>query len=199
MTAKRLLRFLGMAMVAGVLLAAGGMDRARAEYQGGIGGRWVLYDHHGNIVRDEDFRGRFMLIYFGYTFCPDVCPTGLSTMAEAMDILGDRGDVVQPMFISVDVLRDTPAHLADYVAYFPPRLLGLTGSQEMIDRLTEGYRVQYQIVREPGAEPDNYTIDHTASTYLMGPDGQFLVKFAHGIAPEDMAKRILEILNDFGA
>lgn len=154
------------------------------------GGRFILSDHHGQTVTDADFRGRLMLVFFGYAFCPDICPTALSNIGEALDLLGDAAEGVAPLFVSVDPERDTVERLRPYVGAFHPRLIGLTGSRAMIDRLAQAYHVRTEVVRREGAAPDDYVVDHTATVFLMGRDGEFLVKFAYGASAEEMAERI---------
>ncbi|MGQ9365270.1 SCO family protein [Azospirillum sp. ST 5-10] len=157
-----------------------------------IGGPFQLTDHTGKAVTDADFRGKHLLIYFGYTYCPDVCPTELATMATALDKLGPLADRVQPLFISVDPARDTVAHLADYVGLFHPRLIGLTGTPEQIREVARGYRVYY--AKAPGGEDagDDYLMDHSSFVYLMGPDGAFVQVFPGGTSPDKMAEAIAQ-------
>lgn len=166
------------------------------------GGPFSLIDHQGRPVSDEDFRGRFMLVFFGYTYCPDVCPTELATMALVMDILGPAGETVQPLFISVDPERDTVELLGDYVAAFHPRLIGLTGSPEQIAAAAKVYNAFYMKVPLPsdeggtGADGDNpdYGVAHSASIYLVGPDGRMLATYPRGLSPEELAKDIRRFL-----
>jgi protein SCO1 len=138
-----------------------------------VGGPFVLQDGNGKPVSDRDFRGKYMLVYFGYTFCPDVCPTTLNDVADALDRLGANADRLQPIFITVDPKRDTPAVMKQYTAAFTPRLIGLTGSQEQIAEVAREYRVYYAEHRT-GAGPGDYTMDHSSVLYLMGPDGKFI-------------------------
>lgn len=138
-----------------------------------IGGPFVLQDGNGNRVTDRDFRGKYMLVYFGYTFCPDVCPTTLNEVADALEQLGPKGDRLQPIFISVDPKRDTPEVVKQFAAAFTPRLIGLTGTDEQIAKAAQAYRVYYAEHRTgPGA--NDYTMDHSSVLYLMGPDGRFI-------------------------
>ena len=154
-----------------------------------IGGPFSLTDQTGRPVTDADYRGRHMLIYFGFTFCPDVCPTELQVMASALDQLGRQADQVQPLFITVDPERDTPSQLAGYVSQFHPRMAGLTGTPEQIAAVARAYRVYYSKV--PNKENDGYyTMDHSSFVYLMSPDGRFLEAFAHGTTPDKMAQGI---------
>ncbi len=159
-----------------------------------IGGPFTLVDHDGKTRGDGDFQGEHMLIYFGYTYCPDVCPTALSDMALAMDALGDEAPKVRPIFITVDPSRDTPERLKPYVANFHPRLVGLTGSETAVAAAAKAYRV-YFAKSKTEAAPGEYLMDHTSIIYLMGPDGRYLTHFTHGVTVETMAKRIRENLS----
>jgi protein SCO1 len=138
-----------------------------------VGGPFTLADGTGRPVTDRDFRGKYMLVYFGYTFCPDVCPTTLNEVADALDHLGGKADRLQPVFITVDPKRDTPAVVKQYVAAFTPRLIGLTGSDEQIATVAREYRVYYAEHRT-GPGPNDYSMDHSSVLYLMGPDGRFI-------------------------
>jgi protein SCO1/2 len=154
----------------------------------GVGGPFELVDHTGETVTREDFAGRFLMIYFGYTYCPDVCPTELYEMVTAFDMLGADGEAVQPVFVSVDPERDTVERIADYVALYHPELIGLTGSEEQIEDVAEGYRVFYRRVESP--EFSNYLMDHSSQIYFVGPDGQMLDMFSPTMEPEEMAERV---------
>lgn len=154
----------------------------------GVGGPFSLVDHHGRAVTDEDFRGRFLLIYFGYTSCPDVCPTELSKMAAALDSLGAAAAEVQPLFITVDPARDTTALLAGYVAHFHPRLLGLTGSARQVADAQATFRVHSSRSSESG--DGGYLMNHSLLTFLLGRDGRHLETFLSGTTPDAMAARI---------
>jgi cytochrome oxidase Cu insertion factor (SCO1/SenC/PrrC family) len=138
-----------------------------------VGGPFALEDGNGRQVSDRDFRGKYMLVYFGYTYCPDVCPTTLSDVADALDRLGAKADRLQPIFITVDPKRDTTAVMKQYTASFSPRLIGLTGSQEQIADVAREYRVYYAEHRT-GPGPNDYAMDHSSVLYLMGPDGKFV-------------------------
>lgn len=154
-------------------LAAGG---AWLFARGGaptLGGPFSLVDGQGKPVSDRDFRGRFMLVYFGYTMCPDVCPTTLNQVAEALDKLGPKAERVQPVFITLDPERDTPAVVKQYTAAFTPRLVGLTGTSEQIAQVAREYRVYYAIHRTGNGSQD-YTVDHSSVLYLMDPNGRFV-------------------------
>jgi cytochrome oxidase Cu insertion factor (SCO1/SenC/PrrC family) len=172
-----------------------GDDARRAEATTpAIGGPFTLTDQHGNIVTDADYRGRYMLIYFGFTYCPDVCPTTLATMAEALDLVGDEAGTIVPILITVDPERDTPEQLNMYVSHFSPRFVALTGTPEQIASVAREYRVYYAKVAEKGADEDAYTMDHSAITYLMGPDGTYVRHFGHATTADQMAERLREVI-----
>ncbi|MFN5037451.1 MAG: SCO family protein [Bradyrhizobium sp.] len=152
-----------------------------------VGGPVARTDQAGHARTDRDFRGRLMLVYFGFTFCPDVCPTDLQAIGLALDRLGPDGDQVQPIFITVDPERDTASHLADYVPMFHPRLIGLTGSADAIRKVADAYKVYYARVPQDAGD---YTVDHTAYIYLMDRDGNYLGFFPPGTS----ADRMVEII-----
>lgn len=167
---------------------------AAAEGESPINGRFMLMNHYGEMVTDRDFGDRYQLIYFGYTYCPDVCPSALMVITQALKLLGDDAARIQPLFISVDPERDTPQVLREYVSYFHPSIVGLTGSPELIARTAKNFRVSYEKVLVPGMPPDQYQMDHSAGVFLLAPNGRFLVKFAHGMLSKDMAARIKDFL-----
>jgi cytochrome oxidase Cu insertion factor (SCO1/SenC/PrrC family) len=149
-----------------------------------IGGAFALIDQNGARHTDADFRDKFMLVYFGFTYCPDVCPTDLLQMGLAVDRLGPAGDSVQPIFITVDPERDTPEHLKEYLAMFHPRFIGLTGDAAAIKEAARAYRVYYSRAELPKSD---YTIDHSAFIYLMGRNGEYLSFFPPGTSAELLA------------
>jgi cytochrome oxidase Cu insertion factor (SCO1/SenC/PrrC family) len=156
--------------------------------RGRIGGPFALIDHTGRLRTDADFRGKFLLIYFGYSYCPDVCPTDLQQIGLALDGLGAAAEAVQPIFITVDPERDTAAHLADYVSMFHPRLIGLTGSAEQIRSVALAYRVYY--AKYPPDSRD-YVIDHSSFVYLVDQSGKYIGFLPSGTA----AERIIEMVS----
>ena len=162
----------------------------------GIVSRYLLMDTKGRAISDQDFRGSFQLIAFGYTFCPDICPTTLAEISLIMEKLGDRAEQLQPLFVTVDPERDTPELLRSYTAYFHPRIIGLTGSPELVRRVADHFKVRYEKHWEPGAEKDKYSVDHSAGMYLLGPDGGFLGKFAYATPPQDVAARIRALMEE---
>lgn len=153
-----------------------------------VGGPFALTDHNGTLRTDADFRGKLLLVYFGFTYCPDICPTDLLNIGLAIEQLGEAGATVQPLFITVDPERDTASHLAQYVPMFHPRLIGLTGDGDSIRKVADAYKVYYAKVASK-ADAD-YTVDHTAFIYLMGANGDYLGFFPPGTTPERMAETI---------
>ena len=157
--------------------------------------RYAMLDQHGRSVTHEDFRGRLQLIYFGYTFCPDICPTSLAVLAQALRMLDDSdAEQIQPIFITVDPLRDTPEVLAEYVKYFHPKMLGLHATPDATRRIAETFRARYEMVPSQSGDPDRYSMDHTSSLYLLGRQGEFITKFAHGFPAKEVASRLREYL-----
>lgn len=156
--------------------------------------RYLLQDQNGRAVSDQDFHGRFQLITFGYTNCPDVCPTTLSEMAAIMKALGEVAGKLQPIFITVDPERDTPVVLQNYTRFFDTRILGMTGPPELIRRVADNYKVRFEKVSEAGAPSDRYAMDHSAGMFLLGPDGRFLAKFAYAMPVPELTRRIADYL-----
>jgi cytochrome oxidase Cu insertion factor (SCO1/SenC/PrrC family) len=168
-----------------------GLGRVVTTGQANVGGTFRLTDQNGKSVTDADFRGRYMLIYFGYSFCPDVCPTTLAVMAQALEKLGSKANRVVPIFITIDPERDTPKVLADYMKAFGPSFVGLTGSVAAIKDVEKKYRVY--AVKKP-LEKGNYGVDHSSVLYLMGPDGKLVSFHDEAISPDDLAKELKQRL-----
>jgi cytochrome oxidase Cu insertion factor (SCO1/SenC/PrrC family) len=154
-----------------------------------VGGPFELTDHTGHARTERDFRGQLMLVYFGFTYCPDICPADLQAIGLALDKLGRDGDRVQPLFVTVDPERDTAEHLAEYVKLFHPRLIGLTGTLDAIRKAADAYKVYFAKV-PIGKDAGDYTVDHTAFIYLMDRDGNYLGFFPPGTS----ADRMVEII-----
>jgi len=144
-----------------------------------VGGPFELTDQNGKRVKSDDFRGKYMLVVFGYTFCPDVCPSELQVVSAALDGLGATADRIQPLFVSVDPARDTSEVLKEYMANFNPRFVGLTGSEDDIAKVTKAYRVFFRKVEQSDPQIP-YLMDHSTLIYLMGPDGSYVTHFAYG-------------------
>jgi cytochrome oxidase Cu insertion factor (SCO1/SenC/PrrC family) len=160
--------------------------------RGPIGGPFDLIDQNGRRRTSGEFRGKLLVLYFGYTYCPDVCPADLMAISSAIDLLGPAGNDVQPIFITVDPQRDTVEHLRDYVSSFHPRLIGLTGSQHDIRKLAVAYKVYYAKVATEHGMP--YAIDHTGFIYLVGRNGKYLGFFPPGTPPNRMVEIIRQHL-----
>lgn len=168
-----------------------GLGRTVVTGQADVGGPFKLIDQTGKTVTDADYRGRYMLIYFGYSFCPDVCPTTLAVMAQALDKLGGDARRVTPVFITIDPERDTPQVLADYMKAFGPSFVGLTGSVEAIKDVEKKYRV-YAVKKplDPAKPKAGYGMDHSSVLYLMGPNGRLISFYDEAISPDQLAKEL---------
>jgi len=156
-----------------------------------IGGGFALTDQFGKPRTDADFRGQYMLVFFGFTNCPDICPIELQTMSEALDQLDAKDAAkVTPIFITVDPARDTPEALRAYAGNFHPRLVALTGTADAIGSVAKAYRVYYARATGTTApnDPSAYILDHTAVVYLMGPNGEFVTHFNPGTTAQAMAE-----------
>jgi cytochrome oxidase Cu insertion factor (SCO1/SenC/PrrC family) len=171
-----------MGLVALPNFAQGTEEFTNLEY----GGPFELIDQTGRVVTNQDFLGQYMLIYFGYTSCPDICPTTLVRMASALKQLGEKSNAIQPIFVSVDSLRDTPEKLAPYVKAFHPRLVGLSGDSDAISAAASAYSVQYMA----GILNGEYVVGHTGYLYLVGPDGSFIEKIPDAISPAKLAEKL---------
>jgi protein SCO1/2 len=184
-------------LLAVLLLGAGGFLWLSGSNGGsspiGIGGPFALQDGNGKSITDKDFRGKYMLVYFGYTFCPDVCPTTLSAVADAMDKLGPAAARIQPLFITVDPARDTPSVVKQYAAAFGPRIVGLTGTAEEIAKVAKEYRVYYAQHRT-GPGPNDYSMDHSSVLYLMDPNGSFLAPVRADGSGDEIAAKLQKLL-----
>ncbi len=156
-----------------------------------VGGPFSLTNHEGKRVTDEDFRGKYLLIMFGYTYCPDICPGELQTITNAMEELGPAADAIVPAFVTVDPQRDTVAKVAEYVKNFSPRVVGLTGTEEEIKAAAKAYRVYF--AKEPSSTPspgNEYLISHSTFIYLMSPAGEYVTHFVYGVTPEQMVAKL---------
>jgi protein SCO1/2 len=156
-----------------------------------IGGPFRLVDQNGKTVTDADLKGKWSLVYFGYTHCPDACPTALNDIAIALDELGPQRNAVRPVFVTVDPERDTPEVLKAYVTSFDAPILALTGTPEEIAQTAKGYRVYYAKHPEAGGD---YSMDHSSVIYVMDPEGRFTASFTHENSPEEIAERLKKLL-----
>jgi len=189
-----------MLIAAAISLHAQEPDPARAARlmddlmwgRGHVGGPFELIDQSGRTRTDKDFHGKLLLVYFGYTTCPDICPTDLAQIGLTIDKLGAAGNEVQPIFISVDPERDTPKVLADYVPSFHSRLIGLTGTAAQIRVVADAYKAYYAKYQPEGG--GIYLIDHTGFTYVMGRSGEYLGFFPPGTSADRMVEIIRQHL-----
>jgi protein SCO1/2 len=155
-----------------------------------IGGPFTLTDQTGKLVSDKTFRGKIEVIYFGFTHCPDACPTSLTLIGAAMKKLPpDKAKRIQPIFITLDPERDTPPVLAEYVNYFVPGMVGLTGSPAAIADVARAFRVAYQKVKDPKSDQP-YTVDHTSVIYIMDRQNRFLKHFTQGVTADQLAQAL---------
>jgi len=158
-----------------------------------VGGPFTLTNDTGKRVTDKDYRGRYMLVFFGYTSCPDICPAGLQLISAAIENLGPKADRITPIFISVDPARDTPKKLGEYVKNFSPRLVGLTGTPEEVAATAKAYKVYYKKVPNKDS-PGDYAMDHTSIIYLMGPNGEFVTHFTPTTTVEELTAKLDKLL-----
>lgn len=154
---------------------------------------FALPDYNGKMRTLADFKGKAVVVFFGYTQCPDVCPTTMAEMANVMQQLGPLAERVQVLFITLDPARDTPAVLSKYVPAFDPRFLGLVGDQAATDKVAKEFKVFYQKV--PGKEPGSYTMDHTAGSYVFDPQGRLRLFVRHGQGPEPIVHDLKILLS----
>jgi cytochrome oxidase Cu insertion factor (SCO1/SenC/PrrC family) len=179
-----------VAVVAGGLLwheseTLPGLGRTVVSGKIAVGGPYALIDQDGKPRSSADFRGRYQLIYFGYSFCPDVCPTTLALMAAALDKMGEDQNRIVPVFITVDPDRDRPQALKKYLAAFGPRFVGLTGLPQQIAQVEKEYRVY---AKKQPLQGGNYGMDHSSVIYLVGPRGQLISFYDEAASPDDLAK-----------
>jgi protein SCO1/2 len=188
--------FLIGAIAGAAVLALTGKSSGPAVATSGkalIGGPFTLIDQNGKTVTDQDFRGRLMLVFFGFTHCPDVCPAELQVMSQSLDALGPKAEEVVPLFITLDPERDSAAVMAEYVKNFGTRFVGLTGSPEAIAAAAKAYRVAYAKFQENPASA-NYSVDHSALVYLMGKDGEYVTHFPYGTPAAKMTEALRRYL-----
>lgn len=153
-----------------------------------IGGPFQLIDQDGKTVTEADYAGKLMLVYFGYTYCPDMCPTGLQSMAHALDQLGPAADKVVPLFITIDPARDTQSKMKEYVAEFHPRIQGLTGTAEQVAKAAAAYQVYY--AKGEMVDDHDYVMDHSSLIYLMNAKGGFVTTFPEDADPAAIVRAV---------
>jgi cytochrome oxidase Cu insertion factor (SCO1/SenC/PrrC family) len=184
---------LAAGLLAASLLYRPDVSKPSSSGEALVGGPFTMVNHKGETVTEKSFLGQYTLIFFGFTFCPDVCPTELQVMATALNQMGEKGNRITPVFVSVDPTRDTPQVVAEYVSAFHPRMVGLTGTPEQVAGMANAYRVFYSKV-ENKERPDDYTMDHSSIVYLMGPDGKFLKHFTYSTDPKALAEALTTLV-----
>ncbi|WP_319024824.1 SCO family protein [Nisaea sediminum] len=182
-------------IVLALILLSGAPAARGADLPSLFGGPFSLTDETGARVGPESYTGKFMLVYFGYSYCPDICPTDLAVMGQALDSLGPLVERVQPLLISVDPERDRWETLGAFTDAFHPALMGLTGTEAEVAAAAKAYRVHRRKFRLDGAAEADYLVDHSTLTYLMGPDGRFVTMFPRGTTPERMAEVLRKYLS----
>lgn len=158
-----------------------------------IGGQFEMVNHLGETVTQETFKGRHMLVYFGYTFCPDVCPTELQAVTVALNDMGKKADAITPVFVTIDPERDDVAAVREYIGFFHPRLVGLTGTPAQVQTITDAFGVYYARARDTG-ETSDYLMDHSSLIFLMDEDGRYVTHIRTGTAPEAIARQLTDAL-----
>ena len=158
-----------------------------------LGGEFEMVNHLGETVTQETFKGRHMLVYFGYTFCPDVCPTELQSVTVALNDMGKTADEITPVFVTIDPERDDVAAVREYIGFFHPRLVGLTGTPAQVQTITDAFGVFYARARDTG-ETSDYLMDHSSLIFLMDEDGQYITHIRTGTSPEVMARLLTDAL-----
>ena len=160
--------------------------------QPALGGPFELVDQQGQTVTDRSFAGRHMLIFFGYTYCPDVCPLTLQNVHQALDLIGSRADKVVPIMITIDPERDTVDLLRDYAGHFHPRQVALTGSVDQIKAVARSYGVYFARARDSGTS--DYLMDHSSLVFLIGPDGRYVSHFRGALTADEIARHLRRYL-----
>jgi protein SCO1/2 len=176
----------------GDLRAQRGVQTISTGEQVTIGGPFRLTDQDDMVRTEKDFAGKYMLVFFGYTYCPDVCPTTLAVMADALEKIGPLADKVKPIFITVDPKRDTPEKIKSYISSFGPRFVGLTGATSDIAAVAKEYRVYYR--EHPPENGGEYTVDHSGVVYLMDPNGRFVANYSLDTSPDVLAADLIKRL-----
>jgi cytochrome oxidase Cu insertion factor (SCO1/SenC/PrrC family) len=184
-------------LAGGVLIALGLTAGLRSQPPSdSIGGPFALIAHNGQKLTDHEFRGKWLLMYFGYTHCPDICPTTLAEISETLKLLGPLAAEVQPLFVTIDPERDTPDVVGTFVDAFDAHIIGLSGTPAQIAAVAKEYRVYYAKNAVSAADGESYLMEHTAFVYVIGPDGKYLTLFAplQGQTPEDMTSKLRALI-----
>lgn len=186
---------MALALSAALASCSGAAPKPEAPLEGArIGGPFTLTDQDGKTVKDSDFAGKHRIVYFGYSYCPDVCPIDLQKIAAGFALFEkqqpDRAKAIQPIFITIDPERDTPPVLKQYVGAFHPRLIGLTGTPQQIKAVADAYLVMYKAQKPVGADARGYLVDHSRQAYLMGRNGEPIALLPYDGTPQQIAAEI---------
>ena len=154
-----------------------------------IGGAFELTAHDGSAAHNDSYSGRYRIVYFGFTFCPDICPTELQSISTALDMLGEDAAKVQPLFITIDPERDDVAAMAAYLEHFHPSFVGLTGTPEQIEKVAQAYKIYYAKAAI-SEDPEDYTMNHSSFIYIMDCQGRYIRHLSQGAPPEEIAKAL---------
>jgi cytochrome oxidase Cu insertion factor (SCO1/SenC/PrrC family) len=183
-----------LAVIAAALALTLRVDGPQGSGTALIGGPFTMVNQKGETVTEKTYAGQYTLVFFGFTFCPDVCPTELQVITAALNQMGADAEKITPIFVTVDPERDTPAVMANYVTSFHPRLQGLTGTPEQVAAMAKAYHIFYQKVPD-AKNPKDYEMDHSAIIYLMGPDGKFLKHFTYSTDAKVLAEALQKVLH----
>jgi protein SCO1/2 len=194
---KRVLLFLGTITVLAIfamiaLKVDQNIERSSSQNSAFIGGKFSLLNQNAQPITEKNLLGYHALIFFGYTYCPDVCPTVLQTVSVGLDLVDNGSTKIRPVFITIDPERDTPKVLKSYLENFHPLITGLTGTSEQVKKAAKAFGVYYAKAKGSKELQDNYLMDHSGGIYLMGPDGKFIKRFSHSVTPEEIAGKIKE-------
>lgn len=171
------------------------LPRDRTQGEALIGGPFTLTNQHGQAVSDQEFRGKIMLVFFGFTHCPDICPAAAANITAALGMIGEKADKVAPVFISVDPARDTPEVLKEFFVGFDPRFIALTGSEEDIKSAADAYKAFYMVMEDSqSSNQDHYMVNHSGFIYLMDENGRYVRHFNHNATPEEIATSLRAVL-----
>jgi cytochrome oxidase Cu insertion factor (SCO1/SenC/PrrC family) len=174
------------------------MELTAGQGEAQIGGPFTLIDQHGKTVTEGDFLGKVMLVFFGFTHCPDICPVTVATLSKTMALLGEKADLVVPVFITVDPQRDTPDVMRDYLANFDQRMVGLTGTPEQIKQVETAYKAYAARSSGENTASDagkDYTMDHSGYIYIMGKDGKYFRIYPYNTSEQEIAKAVENYLS----
>jgi cytochrome oxidase Cu insertion factor (SCO1/SenC/PrrC family) len=183
-----------LAVIAAALALTLRADGPQSSGTALIGGPFTMVNQKSETVTEKTYAGQYTLVFFGFTFCPDVCPTELQVITAAFNQMGADAEKITPIFVTIDPERDTPDVMANYVTSFHPRLQGLTGTPEQVAVMAKAYHIYYQKVPDP-KNPKDYEMDHSAIIYLMGPDGKFLKHFTYSTDAKALSDALQKVLH----